>query len=155
MPPSPKAGLWNNVLFQHLLLAGAATVIYLTIARSVYWIWLNNPMRGVENELCTMTWWICIFFAYMISMLQKSSTRPVMILTLIGLIFGSLIPNHSESIEHMNFRIRSSIFQFRPFYYCLGALVGTVVGQNHVRIRKIIAYVNNSSFIIFTMPGDK
>ena len=138
----------RNIAANRCVLVVLIATSYLLSAYLAYTLWLkcvkahddSFVMRVISVSLCLSIVVVCG-----ISFPQRSVG--IVAGGLCGIVVGVVLgPQKSSTIDHtMSAVAAGDLFQFRPLWTMLFAFVGTIIGQNLVEIRRLIARANRTS----------
>jgi hypothetical protein len=137
-----------RVIIERAMLFVAAAVSYSLIAVLAYRLWIDEAlMNPTKPQPLATTALLCVFAAIVLGCIQGSRFANVVITAILGVVVGFfLFPTSSMNPMSRVQAIQSGrVSLFVPVAICIGALVGTLIGQNLVEIRKAIEQINGRS----------
>lgn len=131
------------------VLAGTISASSFTgVAILMFHIWSAEATGKMNTpQPMGLTCLLCILTTCILGLLQRKRFAEILVIGLGGLLVGFfLFPSTSMRPSTRNHAVLSGGIQlFIPYAVCLGACLGTIVGQNLVEIRRLIARLNTLS----------
>ena len=139
---------FTNTMGGRIALAMHAAVLYSGVGAFEYdaWIAVASARPGIPQPTVE-TVFLCGFIAIVLAIVQYDRFEGIIVMTICGLLVGSCIfPNTSMGGVARVAAIRDGHWAlFTSYGLCLGAFLGTLLGQNLVEIQRAINRVYSRS----------